>query len=402
MSKPDTGSDRPLPYGRQWIDDGDVATVVEVMLSDWLTQGPAVERFEKAVADAVGAREAVAVANGTAGLHIAAIAAGLGPGKRLWTSPITFVASANCALYCGAGVDFVDIDPVDANMSPDRLAEKLAAADREGTLPDVVVPVHFGGQPCDMAAIGGLARRYGFKVIEDACHAIGAIDRDGLKTGACDRSDMTVFSFHPVKVVTTGEGGMVTTNDPRLAAHLRRARTHGITRDFGPGDPPDGPWAYRQVEVGYNYRLTDIQAALGCSQLGRLEEFIARRNTLARRYDRELADLPLRPLPVCQGARSAYHLYAVRIDEAAAGLSRREVFERLAERGIRCQVHYIPVHLQPVYRRLGFGPGDFPAAEAYYREAITLPLFPAMSDADQDRVIGALREILPAGGRAAR
>lgn len=383
-----------IPYGRQSVDQSDIDAVIEVLQSDWLTQGPSVERFEDALKEHVGARHAIAVSSGTAALHIAAIAGGLGPGKTLWTSPNTFVASANCALYCGAGVDFVDIDPLDGNMCAQRLAEKLETAARQDNLPNVVVPVQFAGQACDMEAIGRLARKYGFRVIEDAAHAVGGRDRAGRRIGACDDSDMTAFSFHPVKIITTGEGGAVTTNDPELASRLRVARTHGITRDPALiDDELEGPWAYRQIEVGYNYRLTDLQAALGLSQIRRIEEFVDRRNALARRYDVLLADLPLRPLPVHDGARSAYHLYVVRLDEAAAGRSRRELFEALAAAGIRCQVHYIPVHLQPVYRRLGFGPGDFPEAEAYYREALTLPLYPAMTDADQDRVVETLREI---------
>ena len=387
-------SNKILPYSRQTVSDSDVEAVIEVLRSDWLTQGPTVDRFEAAIADAIGVREVVAVSNGTAALHVAAMAAGLEPGKRLWTSPNTFVASANCALYCGAEVDFVDIDPPDGNMSMVRLAEKLENAERANTLPDIVVPVHFGGQACDMETLNVLKQKYGFMVVEDACHAIGGSDRAGRPVGRCDVSDMAAFSFHPVKIVTTGEGGAVSTNDPDLATRLRLARSHGITRDpdLIDGDL-DGPWAYRQIDVGYNYRLTDLQAALGISQLGRLGEFVERRNAFARRYDTLLEKLPVTPLSVHPDAVSAYHLYVVRIDEQAAGQTRRQVFEALAARGIRCQVHYIPVHLQPVYQRLGFKPGDFPAAEAYYKEAITLPLFPSMTESDQDRVVDELRNI---------
>lgn len=387
-----------IPYSRQSVDDTDIEAVVDVLRSDWLTQGPAVEQFESAIADAVGAREVVAVSNGTAALHVAAIAAGLAPGKRLWTSPITFVASANCALYCGADVDFVDIEPTDANMSMERLAEKLEAAARVDALPDVVVPVHFGGQPCDLETLGALKKQYGFKVLEDACHAIGGSDRVGRSVGGCDVTDMAAFSFHPVKIVTTGEGGAVATNDPDLANRLRLARSHGITRDPSMIDGElEGPWAYRQIDIGYNYRLTDLQAALGLSQMRRLTEFVEQRNVFARRYDVLLQNLPVTPLSVHRDAVSAYHLYVVRIDEQAAGRTRRQVFEALADRGIRCQVHYIPVHLQPVYSRLGFKSGDFPAAEDYYREAITLPLFPSMTEADQDRVVNELRDIFSIG-----
>lgn len=383
-----------LPYGRQSIDDADIEAVVQVLRSDWLTQGPAIESFEDAITKAVGAKYAIAVSNGTAALHTAAIAAGLGPGKKLWTSPNTFVASANCALYCGAQVDFVDIDPADANMSMELLAEKLADAEAIGELPDVVVPVHFAGQACDMERLGALREKYGFNIIEDACHAIGGRDRSGSAVGACENSDMATFSFHPVKVVTTAEGGAITTNNRSYAHRLRLARTHGITRDKElSNEDLDGPWAYHQIALGYNYRLTDIQAALGCSQLNRLPEFVDRRNALALRYDQLLSEFPVRPLTVHKGSYSAYHLYVVRIDEAAAGMSRRDVFEGMAARGIRCQVHYIPVHLQPVYRAHGFTQGDFPAAEDYYKEALSLPLFPAMTDLDQDHVVSALGEI---------
>ena len=383
-----------IPYGRQSIDQADIDTVVSVLKSDWLTQGPAVEQFEAALAEKINAAYVVAVSNGTAALHIAAMAAGLGSKKRLWTSPNTFVASANCGLYCGADVDFVDIDIQDGNMSVSALEAKLEVAERSGKLPDVVVPVHFGGQSCDMDRIGALRRKYGFKVIEDAAHAIGGHDQLGRQVGACSESEMSAFSFHPVKIVTTAEGGAVSTNDPQLAQKLRLARSHGITRDADLiDDELEGPWAYRQIDLGYNYRLTDIQAALGSSQLSRIEDFVARRNALARRYNSLLQEMPVRPLSVNENALSAYHLYVVRIDEVDAGLTRRDVFEALANRGIRCQVHYIPVHLQPVYRRFGFQPGDFPAAEDYYREALTLPLFPSMTDADQDRVVAALADI---------
>lgn len=387
-------SNKILPYSRQTVIDSDIEAVIEVLRSDWLTQGPTVDRFEAAIADAVGAREVVAVSNGTAALHVAAMAAGLGPGKHLWTSPNTFVASANCALYCGAEVDFVDIDPQDGNMCMERLAEKLEKAERAHALPDVVVPVHFGGQACDMETLGALKQKYAFMVIEDACHAIGGSDRAGRPVGRCDVSDMSAFSFHPVKIVTTGEGGAVSTNDPDLATRLRLARSHGITRDPALIDGDlESPWAYRQIDVGYNYRLTDLQAALGISQLSRLKEFVERRNAFARRYDSLLEELPVTPLSVHRDAVSAYHLYVVRIDEQAAGQTRRQVFDALADRGIRCQVHYIPVHLQPVYQRLGFKPGDFPAAEDYYNVAITLPLFPSMTESDQDRVVDELRNI---------
>jgi len=382
-----------IPYGRQHISADDIAAVVDVLRSDWLTQGPAVERFEQAVAEQCGARYAVAVSNATAALHLACLALDLGAGDRLWTSPNTFVASANCALYCGAAVDFVDIDPISYNMSVAQLALRLEQAAAAGRLPKVVVPVHFGGQPCDLAPIRALGEQYGFAIVEDASHAIGARYR-GVPVGACAFSDMTVFSFHPVKIVTSGEGGMILTNRRDLYERLLRLRSHGITRDPRQMDgAPDGPWSYQQVELGYNYRITDIQAALGASQLGRLGEFVARRDYLAQRYHRLLAGLPL-TLPVCAADRSsAWHLYVVRIAPAARR-DRRAVFDALRARGIGVNVHYIPVHTQPYYRSLGFGAGDFPEAERYYSEAISLPLYFGLGDAEQDAVVAAVREAM--------
>jgi UDP-4-amino-4,6-dideoxy-N-acetyl-beta-L-altrosamine transaminase len=383
-----------IPYGRQDISEADIAAVVEVLRSDWLTQGPAIDRFETAVAAYCGVRHAVAVSNATAALHIACLAAGLGPDGLLWTSPNTFVASANCALYCGAQVDFVDIDPHTYNMSIDALEQKLARAEQQGALPDVLVPVHFAGHSCDMAKIGALASRYGFKVIEDASHAIGGHYRE-RPVGSCEYSDMTVFSFHPVKIVTTGEGGMVLTNDADLAERLRRLRSHGITRDPAAMDcEPDGAWFYQQVELGFNYRMTDLQAALGASQMARLEQFVERRHALAARYDRLLAGLPLDVPRREPGTRSAFHLYVVRLRLNGAGVSHRQVFDGMRARGIGVNLHYIPVHTQPYYRQLGFAKGDFPQAEAYYREALSLPLFPGLSEAGQDQVAAALREVL--------
>ncbi len=382
-----------IPYGRQSIDDDDIAAVVEALRSDFITQGPAIEEFERTVAEYCGVKHAVAVSNGTAALHVAVLAAGLRAGERLWTSPITFVASANCARYVGADVDFVDIDPDTLNLDPVALAEKLERAAAEGTLPKVVIPVHFGGQSCDMDRISELAERYGFTVIEDASHAIGG-SWNGDKVGSCARSWMTTFSFHPVKIVTTAEGGMVTTNDEDIAERLKLFRTHGVTRDTSlMRNPSEGGWYYEQVELGYNYRLTDIQAALGTSQMRRIDGFVERRNELAARYAELLSGLPLDVQQVLPAAHSAYHLFVVRLrDESAA--SRREFFDRLREAGIGANVHYIPVHLQPYYRDLGFGPGDFPVAEAYYRRAVTLPLYPAMTDADQDAVVAAVRGAL--------
>jgi UDP-4-amino-4,6-dideoxy-N-acetyl-beta-L-altrosamine transaminase len=374
-----------IPYGRHEISEDDVAAVVAALRSDWLTQGPMVPRFEQAVAEYCRARHAVAVNSATSALHLACLALELGPGDRLWTSPNTFVASANCARYCGAGVDFVDIDPETGNMSVAALSEKLKRAERNGQLPKIVVPVHFAGQPCEMQAIQDLGRRYGFRIVEDASHAIGANYR-GEPVGNCRCSDITVFSFHPVKIITTGEGGMALTNEEGLAAKMRRLRSHGITREAAEmANAPHGPWYYEQIELGYNYRMTDLQAALGLSQLARLDQFVARRRTLAQRYDRLLADLPLfRPL---SSPESAWHLYVIRLHDP---VRRRAVFERLRASGIGVQVHYIPVHLQPYYQALGFKPGDFPQAEAYYSGAISLPLYPGLSEAAQDQVVEAL------------
>ena len=342
----------------------------------------------------MGAGFGVAVSNATAGLHIACLALDLGPGDRLWTSPNTFVASANCGLYCGATVDFVDIDPLSLNMSVPALAAKLEAAAANGTLPQVVVPVHFAGQSCDMQAIHALAQRYGFRIIEDASHAVGG-SYLGQPVGNGRFSDLTVFSFHPVKIITTAEGGMVMTNDAAMAARLERLRSHGITRDPSVMEgEPEGPWVYEQVELGLNYRLTDLQAALGFSQLSQLEASVARRHQIARRYDAELADLPLVTPWQSPDAHSALHLYPIQVDPARSPLTRRQLFDGLRAAGIGVNVHYIPVHTQPHYRRLGFAPGQFPAAEAYYAQAISLPMFPTLTEAQQGEVIAALRTLL--------
>ncbi len=385
---------KPIPYGRQDIGQADIDAVVEVLRSDWLTQGPAIERFEREMAAWCGAKYAVAVSNATAALHLTCLALDLGPGKRLWTSPNTFVASANCGRYVGADVDFVDIDPRTYNMSVEALEQKLVAAERENRLPHVVVPVHFAGQPCEMDAIAALGKRFGFRILEDASHAVGAEYRD-TRTGNCVYSDAAVFSFHPVKIITTGEGGMVLTNREDLYEHVKRLRTHGISRDPNDFDgDPDGPWDYRQVELGFNYRITDMQAALGAAQLQRLAGYIDRRHELARRYDEALAGLPLVLPYQSPESRSSLHLYPIQVDEAKAGKTRRQVFEALRERGILVNVHYIPVHTQPYYRALGFRAGDYPVAEAYYGRAISLPMFPTLGEDEQDRVVEALCEIL--------
>jgi UDP-4-amino-4,6-dideoxy-N-acetyl-beta-L-altrosamine transaminase len=383
-----------IPYGRQDVTESDIAAVVQVLRSDFLTQGPVVPRFEAAVAACCNANHAVAVNSATSALHIACLALDLGPGDWLWTSPITFVASANCAIYCGARVDFVDIDSHTFNMCPARLEEKLVAARREGRLPKIVVPVHMCGQPCDMAAIGELARDYGFRIIEDASHAIGARYR-GEPVGNGAFSDITVFSFHPVKIITTGEGGMALTNDERLAEHMRLLRTHGITRDPGlMTEGSHGPWYYEQLELGFNYRMTDIQAGLGLSQLARLDACVDRRHELACRYDTLLAGLPLTLPRQVPDSRSAFHLYVIRLASSHQRGRRREVFEALRESGIGVNVHYIPVHLQPYYRDMGFTEGSFPEAERYYAEAMSLPLYPGLDEVQQGTVAGCLRETL--------
>lgn len=379
-----------IPYGRQEVTPADIDAVVEVLRSDFLTQGPAVPRFEQAVAQYCGAKHAVAVNSGTSALHLACLALDIGPGDSVWTSPITFVASANCARYCGAEVDFVDIDPRTYNMSVARLEEKLARADKAGCLPKAVIPVHLAGQPCDMAAIQALARRYGFRVIEDASHAIGGKYRDE-PIGNGRYSDITVFSFHPVKTITTGEGGMALTNDPGLARRMARLRTHGITRDAADmTQPADGPWYYQQLELGFNYRMTDLQAALGVSQMRRLDDYVARRHALAANYGRRLKELPVATPWQDADSYSGMHLYVIRLDTTAIRASHREVFERLRAAGIGVNLHYIPVYRQPYYARQGFSVSDFPEAERYYAEAISLPMYPGLTDADLQHVVASL------------
>ncbi|KOY01468.1 UDP-4-amino-4,6-dideoxy-N-acetyl-beta-L-altrosamine transaminase [Pseudomonas nunensis] len=382
-----------IPYGLQSLDQADIDAVVAVLQSDWLTQGPTIERFEQAMAERCQADFAVAVCNATAALHIACLAVGLGPGDRLWTTPNTFLASANCARYCGAEVDFVDIDPLTWNLDAYALKARLEAAEDSGTLPKVLVAVAFSGQSCDMRMLAELAERYGFTIIEDASHAVGA-SYAGRPVGCGDFAAMTVFSFHPVKIITSAEGGMVLTNRQDLAERLQRLRSHGMTRDPAQmTEPSHGPWYYQQVELGFNYRITDLQAALGLSQLNKLDDFIARRRELAARYDRLLAYLPL-TLPSPQPeAESAWHLYVVRLQLDRISLSHRQVFEGLRAAGVGVNLHYIPVHLQPYYRDLGFAEGDFPQAERYYAEAISLPLFPLLSDEQQDYVVEQLRRL---------
>lgn len=383
-----------IPYGRQEITQADVDSVVAALKSDWLTQGPSVPLFEQAVSGYCDAAHAVAVNSATSALHIACLALGLGPGDRLWTTPITFVASANCGLYCGAEVDFVDIDLRSYNLCPEALERKLVAAQREGRLPKVVVPVHLCGQPCDMKAIYELGQRFGFRIIEDASHAIGGRYRD-TRIGCCRYSDITVFSFHPVKIITTAEGGMALTNDPKLYERMALLRSHGITRDDRlMTHESDGPWYYQQVELGFNYRMTDLQAALGVSQMTRLDEYVAKRHRLAQRYNTLLQGLPVTLPWQHPDSYSGLHLYVIRLQLDGIARSHRMIFEALREQGIGVNLHYIPVHTQPYYQRLGHVPGVFPQAEQYYREAISIPMHHGMTQEQQDQVVAAVRNAL--------
>ncbi len=381
-----------IPYGRQDVTEDDIDAVIRVLRSDFLTQGPVVPEFESALARFVGARHAVAMNSATSALHAACHALELGPGDVLWTSPNTFVASSNCALYCGASVDFVDIEPDTYNLSVDALRDRLAQAARDGRLPKVVVAVHFAGLSCDMAGIAALAREYGFRVIEDASHAIGAT-YDGERVGNCRHSDITVFSFHPVKIITTAEGGIATTDDETLKARMEQFRSHGITREPErlEGDSP-GAWYYEQQVLGFNYRMTDIHAALGVSQLSRVDEYIEGREQVRARYDEALANLPLQLPAKRESRRSALHLYPVLVD--GGDTRRNRLFDELRRRGVGVNLHYIPVYLQPYYRRLGFRPGHCPVAEWYYDRALSLPMFPRILPGEQDRVIRDLGELL--------
>ncbi|WFF42656.1 UDP-4-amino-4,6-dideoxy-N-acetyl-beta-L-altrosamine transaminase [Salinicola endophyticus] len=383
-----------IPYGRQEIDQTDIDSVLSVLQSDFLTQGPQVPLFEKNLAEHVGARHALAVNSATSALHIACLALGLGEGDWLWTSPVTFVASANCGLYCGARVDFVDIDPRTYNLCPKALEAKLLEAERQGRLPKVLVAVHLCGQPCEMQAIHALGKRFGFRIIEDASHAVGG-KYQGEFIGSGRYSDITVFSFHPVKIITTAEGGMALTNDDTLAEKMALLRSHGITRDpASMTHAADGPWYYQQIALGFNYRMTELQAALGVSQVERLDHYVAERHRLAARYDAALAELPVVTPWQHPDSYSGRHLYVIRLELERISASHRDVFEALRSRGIGVNLHYIPVHTQPYYRALGFSDGDFPQAERYYAEAISLPLFPNLSESQQDEVIRVLSEVL--------
>lgn len=383
-----------IPYGRQDITQVDIDAVLAVLQSDYLTQGPVVPRFEQAVVKHVGVKHALAVNSATSALHIACLALGVGPGDRLWTTPVTFVASANCGLYCGAQVDFVDIDPRTYNLCPLALEAKLVMAEKTGTLPKVLVAVHLCGQPCDMSALHALSQKYGFKIIEDASHAIGGKYK-GEFIGNGRYSDITVFSFHPVKIITTAEGGMALTNSDQLAEKMALLRSHGITRDTSQmSHAPDGPWYYEQIDLGFNYRMTELQAALGLSQMQRLDAYVARRHDLARRYDRLLADLPLITPWQHPDSYSGLHLYVIRLQLDMISKTHRQVFEALIGQGIGVNLHYIPVHTQPHYQRMGFRVGDFVQAEKYYAEAISLPMFQTLTDAQQDKVLTALEMAL--------
>ena len=393
MSATSTPSQPFIPYGRQTISEADIAAVEAVLRGPYLTQGPAVPAFEQAVAARVSANHAVAVNSATSALHLACLALGLGPGDRLWTTPITFVASANCGRYCGAQVDFVDIDPATGLLSVAALERKLEQAASSGTLPKILVPVHLCGTSCDMAAIGALAQRYGVAVLEDASHAIGG-HYQGEPVGNCRHSAISVFSFHPVKIITTAEGGLATTNEPQLAQRMQDLRSHGITKDEARFErPAPGPWSYEQQELGFNYRLTDLQAALGLSQLERLEAIVPERQRLFEVYRQRLASLPVSLLEIRAYVRSALHLAVIRLHDPDPAHHRR-VFEGLRAAGIGVQLHYSPVHLQPYYRRLGFAEGDFPQAEAYARNAISLPLYPGLQEQEQQRVVEVLADLL--------
>jgi UDP-4-amino-4,6-dideoxy-N-acetyl-beta-L-altrosamine transaminase len=383
-----------IPYGRHHISQADIDAVVAVLQSDFLTQGPQVPLFEQMVAKHVGAKHALAVNSATSALHIACMALDLGQGDWLWTTPVTFVASANCGLYCGAQVDFVDIDPRTYNLCPKALEAKLVAAEKVGKLLKVLVVVHLCGQPCDMAAIHALGQKYGFKVIEDASHAIGGKYK-GEFIGNGRYSDITVFSFHPVKIITTAEGGMALTHSDDLAAQMALLRSHGITRDTAHmTHAPDGPWYYQQIGLGYNYRMTELQAALGVSQMQRLDAFVARRHQLAQRYDQLLAGLPVTIPWQHPDSYSGLHLYVVRLQLDKINKTHRQVFEALREQGIGVNLHYIPVHTQPHYQRMGFKVGDYPQAERYYAGSISLPMFQTLSDERQDQVVDVLRKVL--------
>jgi UDP-4-amino-4,6-dideoxy-N-acetyl-beta-L-altrosamine transaminase len=382
-----------IPYSRQEIDQTDIDSVVEVLRSNWLTQGPTVPMFEDAVVKYSGSAYGVAVNSATSALHIACIALDVRPGDWVWTTPNTFVASANCALHCGANIDFVDIDPFTYNLSIDRLIEKLQLAKVSNKLPKVIIPVHYAGQSCDMIAIHKLSQEYGFKIIEDASHALGSLYKK-TKVGSCKYSHITVFSFHPIKIITTIEGGMAMTNDVKLAERMSRLKTHGITSKklFMKSQPSNEIWNYQQIELGFNYRMNDVQAALGLSQLKNLHKFIQRRQDIAKYYDTELKNLPITTPWQLPETFSSYHLYPIRIEEGINKKTQREVFNFLWQKGVAVNLHYIPVHRQPYYESLGFKKGKFPEAEKFHREAISIPIFTLLTENQQNFIISALKE----------
>ncbi len=384
-----------IPYGRQHINQADIDAVVEVLHSDFLTQGPAVPKFENAVSSYCNVKHAVAVNSATSALHIACLALGVGKGDIAWTSPITFVASANCALYCGAEIDFVDIDPQTYNLSVVCLKEKLVDAEKAGRLPKVVIPVHLCGQPCDMAGIHALSQQYGFKIIEDASHAIGGRYKSE-PIGNCRYSNITVFSFHPVKIITTGEGGMALTNDEQLAKHMRLLRSHGITNeplDMQPR-PSEELWNYQQIDLGFNYRMTDIHAALGLSQMQRLNEFISKRHTIAAQYDQMLSILPVVTPWQHPDSYSSYHLYLIRLKLDEIKKTHRQVYEALRASGILVNLHYIPVYRQPYYEMMGFKLGYCAQAELFYSEVISIPMYPGFTDEQQNYVVAEIEKAI--------
>lgn len=376
-----------IPYGRQSIDEGDINTVVNSLKSNWLTQGPAVPAFEEALTLQSGAKHAVAVNSATSALHLACLALGVEKNDTVWTSPNSFVASANCALYCGAEVDFVDVEPTTGNMDVSALAAKLAQAKKHGTLPKALIPVHFAGQSCDMKAIAALAEKYHFRIIEDASHAIGAKYRD-QPVGSCQYSDITVFSFHPVKIITTMEGGAALTNKSELARKIQLMRSHGVTAvQDEMTEVSHGPWYYQQVLLGFNYRMNDVEAALGTSQLRKLALFVEQRNVLAAFYDNAFEhQANITPLDVKSNCYSSYHLYVLRATRLNSE-THKIAINTLRAKGIFAHVHYIPIHLQPFYQKLGFKKGDYPHAEQYYQHAITLPLYPSLTQEEAQYIV---------------